>query len=62
MIVTYRHRRKRPVKAKAQPEIKVPRIVTTIRGKRVRPERAPDPEGDARVAAFFKRVIVPYRP
>jgi hypothetical protein len=59
MIVTYRPKpRKRPVKAPTT-VITGPRIVSAKLSKRSRTptERTPDPEADARVAAFFARMI-----
>jgi hypothetical protein len=58
-IVTYRHRPKRPAKPAQAAEIKVPRIVQhTPRGKAWKlPE--PDPEAEARAAAFFAMMIRP---
>jgi hypothetical protein len=57
-IVTYR-RRKRPPKPAQAAAIKVPTIVQhTPRGRAWKlPE--PDPEAEARVAAFFARMIRP---
>lgn len=59
-IVTSRHSRKRARPAQAT-EIKVPRIVQhTPRGRAWRlPALEPDPEADARIAAFFERMIRP---
>ena len=61
VIVTYRHRPKRPTKKPTQAAtIKVPRIVEArAPGKRKRVEEPSDPEADARVAAFFARAISP---
>jgi hypothetical protein len=60
-IVTYRPR-KRPAKSAQAVEIKVPRIVQhTPRGRawKVLP---PDPEAEARAAAFFERMGIKKRP
>ena len=62
-IVTYQHRpkRKRPPKA-APAAITGPRIISAkTPGKvvRPRPEAVDDPEAEARVAAFFARMIRP---
>jgi hypothetical protein len=62
VIVTARApRRKPPAKAALPIEIKAPRVVQTTRKGRARTVKklAPDPEADARVAAFFARVIRP---
>jgi hypothetical protein len=59
-IVTSRHRKRPPTPAQAV-EIKVPRIVQhTPRGRawKLKP-LAPDPKAEARVAAFFARMIQP---
>jgi hypothetical protein len=62
-IVTYHHRPKRaPRKKAAQASLAAPRIVEAKKsGKaRVTPEELPDdPEAEARVAAFFKRMMIP---
>jgi hypothetical protein len=59
MIVHYRHRPKRFRKPSQPVEIAVPRIVHhTRRGQAWRP-LAVDPEADARVQAFFDRMIRP---
>jgi hypothetical protein len=59
MIVTTRpRRRKRPAKpTQPQPEITAPRIVQHApKWEREPKPLAPDPEGEARVAAFFARM------
>jgi hypothetical protein len=60
MIVHYRHRPKRPSKPAQPPvEIAVPRVVRhSRRGHAWRP-LADDPEAEARVQAFFNRMIRP---
>jgi hypothetical protein len=61
-ISHYRHRPKRPAKPAQATEIKVPRIVQhTPRGRAWKP-LPPDPEADARVAAFLSRMIRPRSP
>ena len=57
-IVTARPPRKRPPKATAQPvEIASPRVVQHLpKWDRERKALPPDPEADARVAAFFRRM------
>jgi hypothetical protein len=60
-IVTSRPR-KRPAKRAQAAEIKVPRIVQhTPRGRawKVQAPIEPDPEADARVAAFLARMVRP---
>jgi hypothetical protein len=59
MIVTYRHRRKRPSKPAQAAEIKVPRIVQHTPKVRAWKVLAPDAEADAKVKAFFDRMIRP---
>jgi hypothetical protein len=62
MIVTYRHRRKRPAKPAQAATIVVPRIVqiTPKGGAWMLPAPLePDPEADAKVRAFFDRMIKP---
>jgi hypothetical protein len=65
-IVTYHHRPKRvPRRKAAQAANAVPRIVEAKKsGKaRVSPEELPDdPEAAVRVAAFFKRMMIPPNP
>jgi hypothetical protein len=59
MIVTYRHRPRREAKPAQAAAIKGPSIVK-VRGKRRAPIEPPaDPEAEARVAAFFARMIQP---
>jgi hypothetical protein len=61
-IVTYRHRPKRPAKRAQAAEIKVPRIVQhTPKGRawRLAVSLEPDPEADARIAAFMARMVRP---
>jgi hypothetical protein len=55
-IITYHHRpkRKRP---KPPPEIPAPIVRAPKRGKRRTVDLPDDPEADARVAAFFARMI-----
>ena len=59
MIVTYRHRCKRPSKPAQAAEIKVPRIVQHTPKVRAWKVLAPDAEADAKVKAFFDRMIRP---
>lgn len=64
MIVTSRPpRRRNPAKAAQAAEIAVPRVVQhTPKGRAWRlKELEPDPDADARVAAFFDRMIRPIR-
>jgi hypothetical protein len=61
MIVTYRHRRRRPAKPAQAVEIKVPRIVQHTPKGRAWKVLSPDAEADARVKAFFDRMIRPVR-
>ena len=58
-IVVYAHRPKRVRKRKAQAAAIVgPRIVVTRKlGPRLRPEPESDPEAEASVRAFFKRMM-----
>jgi hypothetical protein len=56
-IITYRHRPKRKRPTKPPPEIPTPIVHAPKPGKRRRPELPDDPEADARVAAFFARMI-----
>jgi hypothetical protein len=58
MIVTYRQRRPAP-KATDAAAIKVPRVVQQTPRGRAWKTPAPDAEADARVAAFFKRMVQP---
>jgi hypothetical protein len=60
-IVTSRHRRKRPAKPAQAATIAVPRIVQhTPRGRAWKvPALEPDPEADARIAAFLARMVRP---
>lgn len=63
MIVTARPPRRRPPKPAQPAEITAPRIVQqTPKGRawRLR-ELEPDAKADARVAAFFDRMIKPWR-
>lgn len=65
LLLTYtekviaRHRPKRPAKPAQAAEIKVPRIVQHTPRGRARKPLPPNPEADARIAAFFKRMIRP---
>jgi hypothetical protein len=61
MIVTYRHRRKRRAKSTQATEIEVPRIVQHTPRGRLWEALPPDAEADARVKAFFRRMIQPVR-
>jgi hypothetical protein len=57
MIVTNRPpRRRRPAKPAQAAKIAGPRVVQTTTKGRARKPLAPDPEADARVAAFFARL------
>jgi hypothetical protein len=62
-IVTYRHQPKRKRPAKAVPAaITGPRIVSAkgpSKGRKAPVETVVDPESEARVAEFFKRMIRP---
>jgi hypothetical protein len=57
MIVQYQHRPKRPRKPAPPVEIAVPRVVHHTRRGQVWRPLADDPEADARVQAFFNRMI-----
>jgi hypothetical protein len=59
MIVTYRHRPKRAAKRAQPATIKAPATVRARDKRRAPTELPADPEADARVAAFFARMIQP---
>jgi hypothetical protein len=56
MIVTNRPPRRRRPKPAQVAKIAGPRVVQTTTKGRARKPLAPDPEADARVAAFFERM------
>jgi hypothetical protein len=59
-IVTTRHRPKRSPKPALAAAIKTPRIVQhSPRGKAWRIALEPDPEADARIAAYMARMVRP---
>jgi hypothetical protein len=58
-IVTYRHRRKRAAKPAQAEDIKAPWIVQHTPRGRAWEIPAPDAEADARVKAFFERMVRP---
>jgi hypothetical protein len=61
-IVTYRPKPKRPAKAVAAAAITGPRIISAkkpAKWRRILSETKDDPGADARVAAFFDRMIKP---
>jgi hypothetical protein len=60
-IATFRHRRRRPVKPAQAAEIKGPRIVQQTPRGRAWKLPPPDPEAEARTAAFFARMGIKRR-